>query len=210
MPAWRGLWRRPRLAALAALSLGHIDPDFTFWTTSGEFVFLAILSGYASVTAVFFASIIVELVRSFSSQYFPNTWQGALGIFLLLVILFLPQGLGSLVQRLPPQQRQARAASGGDEQMTALLETSGLQKSFGAVVAARDISVVVAPRRRLGLIGNNGAGKTTFVNMVTGHLKPDSGRVMLDGKDIAGARAAPGAPPRGQPLVPDPAAFRRV
>src|SRR5579863_755101 len=85
--------------ALAGLALGHIDPDFAFWTTSGEFVFLAILSGYASVAAVFFASIIVELVRSFSSQYFPNTWQGALGIFLLLVILFLPQGLGSLVQR---------------------------------------------------------------------------------------------------------------
>jgi hypothetical protein len=38
-------------------------------------------------------------VRSFSSQYFPNTWQGALGIFLLLVILFLPEGLGSLVRR---------------------------------------------------------------------------------------------------------------
>jgi ABC-type branched-subunit amino acid transport system permease subunit len=85
--------------ALAALSLGHIDPDFTFWTTSGEFVFLAILSGYASVAAVFFASIVVELVRSFSSQYFPNTWQGALGIFLLVVILFLPQGLGSLLPR---------------------------------------------------------------------------------------------------------------
>jgi ABC-type branched-subunit amino acid transport system permease subunit len=85
--------------ALSALSLGHIDPDFTFWTTSGEFVFLAILSGYASVTAVFFAAVLVELVRSFSSQYFPNTWQGALGIFLLLVILFLPQGLGSLLQR---------------------------------------------------------------------------------------------------------------
>jgi ABC-type branched-subunit amino acid transport system permease subunit len=60
---------------------------------------LAILSGYASVIAVFFASIIVELVRSFSSEYFPNAWQGALGIFLLLVILFLPQGLGSLLQR---------------------------------------------------------------------------------------------------------------
>lgn len=87
--------------ALSALSLGHIDPDYTYWTTSGEFVFLAILSGYASVTAVFLASLIVELVRSFSSQYFPNTWQGALGIFLLLVILFLPQGLGSLLQRRP-------------------------------------------------------------------------------------------------------------
>ena len=85
--------------ALAALSLGHIDPDFAFWTTSGEFVFLAILSGYVSVTAVFVAAVLLELVRSFSSQYFPNTWQGALGIFLLLVILFLPEGLGSLVRR---------------------------------------------------------------------------------------------------------------
>jgi ABC-type branched-subunit amino acid transport system permease subunit len=85
--------------ALAALSLGHIDPDFAFWTTSGEFVFLAILSGHASVIAVFVAAVLLELVRSFSSQYFPNTWQGALGIFLLLVILFLPDGLGSLVRR---------------------------------------------------------------------------------------------------------------
>jgi branched-chain amino acid transport system permease protein len=51
------------------------------------------------VTAVFVAAVLLELVRSFSSQYFPNTWQGALGIFLLLVILFLPEGLGSLVRR---------------------------------------------------------------------------------------------------------------
>ena len=86
--------------ALSALSLGHIDPDFAFWTTSGEFVFLAILSGYVSVTAVFIAAILVELVRSYSSRYFPNTWQGALGIFLLLIILFLPGGLGSLALRL--------------------------------------------------------------------------------------------------------------
>jgi branched-chain amino acid transport system ATP-binding protein len=70
--------------------------------------------------------------------------------------------------------------------MTALLETSGLHKSFGAVVAARDISVVARRGERLGLIGNNGAGKTTFVNLVTGYLKPDAGRVVLDGKDIGG------------------------
>jgi branched-chain amino acid transport system permease protein len=95
--------------ALSALSLGHIDPDFAFWTTSGEFVFLAILSGYVSVTAVFVAAILLELVRSFSSQYFPNTWQGALGVFLLLIILFLPGGLGSLAPRL--RRRGAKLAS---------------------------------------------------------------------------------------------------
>jgi branched-chain amino acid transport system ATP-binding protein len=70
--------------------------------------------------------------------------------------------------------------------MTALLETVGLQKAFGAVVAASDISVAVERGQKLGLIGNNGAGKTTFVNIVTGHLAPDAGRVMIDGKDITG------------------------
>jgi branched-chain amino acid transport system ATP-binding protein len=70
--------------------------------------------------------------------------------------------------------------------MTALLETVGLQKAFGAVVAASDISVAIQRGQKLGLIGNNGAGKTTFVNIVTGHLKPDAGRVMLDGKNITG------------------------
>ena len=93
--------------ALSALSLGHIDPDFAFWTTSGEFVFLAILSGYVSVTAVFIAAVLLELVRSYSSQYFPNTWQGALGVFLLLIILLLPGGLGSLTQRVRPGGAQS-------------------------------------------------------------------------------------------------------
>src|ERR1700691_3926451 len=96
--------------AVSALSLGHIDPDFAFWTTSGEFVFLAILSGDMSVAAVFVAAILLELVRSFSSQYFPNTWQGALGVFLLLIILFLPGGLGSLPLRLRPSRAKSMRA----------------------------------------------------------------------------------------------------
>lgn len=84
---------------IAVLALGHVDPEFAFWTTSGEFVFVAILAGYLSVPSVFVAAIILELVRSFSNLYFPNTWQLALGIFLLIVIVALPGGLGSLVSR---------------------------------------------------------------------------------------------------------------
>ncbi|MFT6773985.1 MAG: ABC-type branched-subunit amino acid transport system permease subunit [Paracoccaceae bacterium] len=85
--------------AIAALSLGHVDPEYAFWTTSGEFVFVAILAGYLSVPAVFVASILLELVRSFSNLYFPNTWQIFLGAFLLAVIFLLPSGLGSLIKR---------------------------------------------------------------------------------------------------------------
>ena len=85
--------------ALVVLSLGHIEPNFSFWTTSGEFVFVAILAGWQSVAAVFIASTVLEIVRSFSSAYFPNTWQLALGLFLLFVIRFLPRGIGSLWTR---------------------------------------------------------------------------------------------------------------
>ncbi len=82
--------------ALAVMALGHIDPNFSYWTTSGEYVFVAILAGTQSVVAVMLSSVVLEMVRSFSSSYFPSTWQLALGVFLLLVIRFLPQGLGSL------------------------------------------------------------------------------------------------------------------
>ena len=85
--------------ALAIMALGHIEPNFSYWTTSGEFVFVAILAGHYSVIAAFAASLILELVRSFSSSYFPNTWQMALGIFLLIVIRFFPRGLGSLLKK---------------------------------------------------------------------------------------------------------------
>ena len=82
--------------ALAVMALGHIEPNFSYWTASGEFVFVAILAGTQSVVAIMLSSVVLEVVRSFSSSYFPNTWQLALGLFLLLVIRFLPQGLGSL------------------------------------------------------------------------------------------------------------------
>ncbi len=82
--------------ALTALALGHVEPDFANWTTSGEFVFVAVLAGYQSVAAVFVASLLLEIVRSFSNLYFPHTWQLVLGAFLLLVIIFRPAGLGSL------------------------------------------------------------------------------------------------------------------
>jgi branched-chain amino acid transport system ATP-binding protein len=66
-----------------------------------------------------------------------------------------------------------------------VLSVRGLDKRFGAVVAADALSIDIAAGQKVSLIGANGAGKTTFVNMVTGYLKPDSGSIELDGMDIA-------------------------
>ena len=82
--------------SLAVMALGHVEPEFSYWTRSGDFVFVAILAGHHSVLAAFIASTVLEIVRSFSSAYFPNSWQLVLGLFLLAVIRFLPSGIGSL------------------------------------------------------------------------------------------------------------------
>ena len=68
--------------------------------------------------------------------------------------------------------------------MTCMLEARGLEKRFGAVVAAANINIHINAGERVSLIGSNGAGKTTFVNMITGYLKPDQGHILLDGHDI--------------------------
>jgi branched-chain amino acid transport system ATP-binding protein len=68
--------------------------------------------------------------------------------------------------------------------MAAILDAQGLHKSFGAVTAASDISAAIERDSVVGLIGTNGAGKTTFINMITGYLKPDSGRIHYQGRDI--------------------------
>lgn len=65
-----------------------------------------------------------------------------------------------------------------------VLSARGLTRSFGAVVAAADVNIDIRAGERLCLIGSNGAGKTTFVNMITGYLKPSSGHIFLGGEDI--------------------------
>lgn len=82
--------------ALVALAVGHIDPDTAYWTTSGEFVFVALLGGTGSVLAPILGSVLFEFARSYAYEYSPYTWQMALGFVMLMVILFLPKGLWSL------------------------------------------------------------------------------------------------------------------
>jgi branched-chain amino acid transport system ATP-binding protein len=66
----------------------------------------------------------------------------------------------------------------------ALLEASGIAKSFGQVVTARQVSFSVDPGRVLGVVGPNGAGKSTLLNLITGALPVDAGAITFDGADI--------------------------
>lgn len=78
------------------------------------------------------------------------------------------------------------AADEGGAFVSPVLETTGLCKAFGGVVAAADIDVRLEKGEIVGVIGANGAGKTSFVNMVTGYIRPDRGSIRLMGRDITG------------------------
>jgi branched-chain amino acid transport system permease protein len=91
---------------LTAVIVGHISPDMSYWTVSGEFVFVALFGGVGSVFAPMFASVVFEIVRSYAVKISPYTWQMLLGGVLLVVILFAPGGLWSIFERI-----SARAAT---------------------------------------------------------------------------------------------------
>ena len=87
-------------------------------------------------------------------------------------------------------EAQSRCQSAGGRKrggtVTPVLSVRGLDKRFGAVVAADALTFDIPAGQKISLIGANGAGKTTFVNMVTGYLEPDCGSISLDGLDIGG------------------------
>jgi branched-chain amino acid transport system permease protein len=105
--ARRVIWWKTIIAAvlaalgggLQALASGHVGPEMAYWTTSGEFVFIALLGGTMHVGAILSAAVIFELIKSWVFQLSPYTWQMFLGAVLLIVIMFLPKGLWSLLSR---------------------------------------------------------------------------------------------------------------
>ena len=85
--------------ALAATTVGHIDPQMAFWTTSGEFIFITILAGTGHVLAPFVGALLYAAIHTTAYDLSPHTWQMTLGLALLLIIVFLPEGLWSLFKR---------------------------------------------------------------------------------------------------------------
>ena len=82
------------------------------------------------------------------------------------------------------------AAREGDSQLV----VEGVSKRFGGVVAVQDVSLEVPRGAIVSIIGPNGAGKTSLLNMISGFYKPDSGRVVLEGRDITQKKPSDIAP----------------
>jgi ABC-type branched-subunit amino acid transport system permease subunit len=86
--------------AISAVAIGHVVPELSYWTVSGQLVLIAVLGGIAGATGAFIGAFFLELVRTFAVGVAAEAWNAVIGVALLIVIFFLPEGLYGLIQRL--------------------------------------------------------------------------------------------------------------
>lgn len=111
------------------------------------------------------------------------------GLLLLLTLIFVPGGLASLLDRV--RVAFARLVDGivpdvqfGPDPGSRPLQATGVSVSFGGIRALQDVTVHVEKGEIVGLIGGNGAGKSTLLDCISGHLRPDDGKVFIGGEEV--------------------------
>lgn len=82
--------------AIIAIVTGHVAPEFAYWVRSGEFVFISILGGSGNVFGAFAGSIVFEVIRNYAAAFAASYWQTILGLSLIAIIVFAPDGLTQL------------------------------------------------------------------------------------------------------------------
>lgn len=84
--------------ALAAMSIGHVLPEFAFWTESGHLVLTAVLGGIGGVAGAFIGSVFLEILHTVAVGVAAEAWNLIIGLALIGVIFFLPRGIYGLIE----------------------------------------------------------------------------------------------------------------
>jgi len=149
------------------------------------------------------AAVITALLYSFTAGNHAIAGKAVFGAVLIVVILFMPQGiLGWFSRRRPvkcngPEVQQgmmlsnalARSQPKRAASTDRVLVARGLRKAFRGVQALDGVDVEIRRGEILGLLGPNGSGKSTFINLVSGHYRPDAGEILFEGRDLANCPA---------------------
>ena len=165
--------------------------DVFSFERSADLMLVLVIGGTGYLYGGLIGAVVFKMLQEFFSTITPQYWQFWIGLVLVVIVLVgrdrmhrWALWLPNLVIRQIAGRKAVVAVPGKRCAMTIALETKGLEKSFGGLKVTRDLSLKVEQGARHALIGPNGAGKTTVINLLTGVLKPNAGRIVLEGNDI--------------------------
>ena len=178
----------------------YIDPAIAFNPMlSFEVVIMALFGGAGTLFGPLLGAVPLVLLFEVLIATFPNYFSVVLGAVFVLIVYGLPNGVIGLWQAKRTARHTAmstfaetvtkfmwpRAAAHDAVHDAPVLQLTNLRKAFGGLVAVDDVSFAVRRGEILGLIGPNGSGKTTALNLISGALRADSGAITLAGRPIA-------------------------
>ncbi len=193
-------------AGLAGGLLGvfqnYMPPDAFAFETSGQLLIQTVIGGASALLGPLVGGAVWIYLRETlqHSLGLDTSWRLILGVVFVLLVSFLRQGIvGEVIRwvRRPPPAldvdhedgpvtiaavRKAAVAFGPP-----VLETKGLSKRFGGLLANEDVDFCVREFEVRGLIGPNGAGKSTFFRMLAGEMRPSAGTILFRGADVTRA-----------------------
>ena len=183
------------VGAIMAPRWTYIEPSIAFNSMiSFQVLIMALLGGAHRLWGPVLGAVPLTLLFELLSARFPNTFTIILGCIFLLIVYMLPRGVAGLFEKLAATSGGKATQTGGRmsrESGTPVLEVGGLRRAFGGLVAVNDLGFAVAQGEIMGLLGPNGSGKTTALNLMSGVLRPDAGAIRLMGRDIAGLAVVP-------------------
>ncbi|CAM5767270.1 branched-chain amino acid ABC transporter ATP-binding protein/permease [Bosea minatitlanensis] len=180
---------------LFAGGFSYVSPDQFSFAESVVFLTMVLLGGAASpVGAVIGTGLLIlipEWLRFLKS--IPGLYLAIYGAAVILIMVFMPDGIWGFLRGrldrlkravLPVRSGGALQLSGGGQGADTVLEVRGLSKHFGGLKAVDEVDLTIRRGGVHALIGPNGSGKTTTLNVLSGLYKATAGSIVLDGRDI--------------------------
>ncbi len=187
---------------LYAVINSYTTVEFLHWTLSGDPVMWTIVGGAGTLAGPIVGTLLLVFLRDFLSTVLIHVYPILVGAILIVSIIFFPKGIVGSIRAWQRGRRRVVAtvptvspAPPGDGPVRVnglgppILETRGLTRTFGGLVAVAGVDFVVRAGEIRAVIGPNGAGKTTLFNLITGVLSPTSGQIRFRDEDITGLPA---------------------
>jgi branched-chain amino acid transport system permease protein len=179
--------------ALYAAGFAYISPDNFNFARSIEFLTMVLLGGAQSAFGGVLGTSLLILLPEWL-RFLKEVYLAAYGLAVILIMVFLPTGIWGLISSRVAKYRKPAAididaiaeldVAVPIKDPTPILKLENIQKHFGGVRAVDGITLEVTRGTVHALIGPNGSGKTTTLNILSGIYKPTAGKMTFDGKDI--------------------------